>query len=445
MAEKAEAASLKRVFGLTTLVIYGVGDILGAGIYAIVGKIAGLSGSAVWISFLAAMAVAALTALSYAELSSRFPKSGGVATFVQKAFRKDWLSLLVGWLMFCTCLVSMATLSKAFSGYLLAFAPMIPPAAIILALFLGLAFVTFWGMRESSGLNIFCTTLEVSGLILVILVSILFLTGIEGGAAGAALQNVPSAAGEGLGWTPILQGAALAFYAFIGFEDIANVSEEVKDAERNVPRAILLALGIAGIIYILVAWLAVRVVGPAELATSSAPLLDVVRRAEPDFPPIVFSVIAMFAVLNTTLLNMVTASRLLFGMSREGILPAWLGKVHPKRATPHRTLLVILPVAIFLALSGTLQFLAGTTATLILAMFCLVNISLFVIKRREPRTVGFQIPLLIPILAFLSNIALAAFASQESHILAIVFTAVGVLLVFINLVLKGRRLQRLRN
>jgi APA family basic amino acid/polyamine antiporter len=445
MTANAEAASLKRVFGLTTLVIYGVGDILGAGIYAIVGKIAGLSGTAVWISFLAAMAVAALTALSYAELSSRLPKSGGVATFVQTAFRKDWLSLLVGWLMFCTCLVSMATLSKAFSGYLLAFAPMLPPPAIILALFFGLGFVTFWGMRESSGLNILCTVLEVSGLILVILVSIIFLVGMDEGAAGAAIQSAPSATDTALSWTPILQGAALAFYAFIGFEDIANVSEEVKNPERTVPRAILLALGIAGIIYILVAWLAVRVVGPAELAASSAPLLDVVRRAQPDFPPTVFSIIALFAVLNTTLLNMVTASRLLFGMSREGILPAWLGKVHPKRATPHRTLLVILPLVIFLALSGTLQFLAGTTATLILVMFCLVNLSLVVIKRREPRTTGFHVPLLIPVLALLTNIALAAFASRDSHILALVFAGIGMLLVLIHSVAKGRRLQDVRN
>jgi amino acid transporter len=433
MTTKAEVNSLKRVFGLTTLVIYGVGDILGAGIYAIVGKIAGLSGSAVWISFSVAMVVAALTALSYAELSGRFPKSGGVAYFVQKAFRIDWLSLLVGWLMFCTCLVSMATLSKAFAGYLTAFAPMLPDSAIILALFLVLALVNFWGMRESSGLNIFCTTLEVSGLFLVIVVALLFLSGGD----GAAVAPVPT--DQGLEWNFILQGAALAFYAFIGFEDIANVSEEVKDAERNVPKAILLSLGIAGIIYISVSWLAVRVISSTVLAASSAPLLEVVRRAQPEFPPVIFSVIALFAVLNTTLLNFVTASRLLFGMSREGLLPAWLGKLHPKRATPHRTFLIILPIAIFLALSGTLQFLAGTTATLILAMFCLVNLSLLLIKRREPREDGFRVPALIPFLALISNIALAAFASRESHILAMVFTAVGVILVVIHHMVRGRQ------
>jgi amino acid transporter len=435
MAENAEADSLKRVFGLNTLLIYGVGDILGAGIYAVVGKVAGLSGAAVWISFLMAMVVAALTALSYAELGSRLPKCGGVAYFVQQAFRTDWLSVLVGWLMFCTCIVSMATISKAFSGYLTTFAPIIPAWVIILALFFGLALVNFRGMRESSGLNIFCTVLEVSGLVIVILASTFFLSG---GSAGDA-ANVPVPSGSAISWALIVQGATLAFYAFIGFEDIVNVAEEVKNPERNVPRAILLSLGIAGVVYILISWLATHVLSPAELAASNAPLLDVVRRAQPNFPQLIFTVIALFAVLNTALLNFVTASRLLFGMSREGLLPAWLGKLHARRKTPYRAIVVILPIVIFLALSGTLEFLAGTTATLILAMFCLVNISLFIIKRREPQATGFQIPLLIPVLALITNLVLIAFASPESHVLAAVFTGIGILLVIINLAFKRQQ------
>ncbi|MBW4689387.1 MAG: APC family permease [Komarekiella atlantica HA4396-MV6] len=421
-----EADSLKRVFGLPTLVIYGVGDILGAGIYAVIGKIAGLSGTLVWASFLTAMIVAAFTALSYAELGSRFPQSGGVAYFVHKAFRTDWLSILVGWLMFCTCLVSMATLSKAFAGYFNAFVPAIPAWLIILVLFSVLAFVNFRGMKESSALNIFCTSIEVCGLLIVILVSTLFLSG--GGAANpAAAANEPA-----IGWNAVVQGAALAFYAFIGFEDIVNVAEEVKNPERNVPRAILLSLAIAGAVYILVSWLAIGVLNPSELAASNAPLLDVVRRAQPNFPQVIFTIIALFAVLNTALLNFVTASRLLFGMSREGLLSAWLGKLHRRRATPYRTTLVILPIAIFLALSGTLQFLAGTTATLILAMFCLVNLSLLLIKRREVETNGFHVPYIVPAIALLLNLVLFAFASGASHILALVFVGIGMLLILIQ-------------
>ncbi|MBD1900850.1 APC family permease [Trichocoleus sp. DQ-A3] len=436
MEPNAEADSLKRVFGLPTLVIYGVGDILGAGIYAVVGKIAGLSGSLVWVSFLVSMTVAALTALSYAELGNRVPQSGGVASFIHRAFRRDWLSILVGWLMFCTCLVSMATLSKAFAGYLNAFAPAIPDWLIILALFAGLAFVNFRGMQESSALNIFCTSLEVSGLLIVIFVATVFLIGNPAGAANPVPIPVPNA--PPIGWIAVVQGAALAFYAFIGFEDIVNVSEEVKDPQRNVPRAILLSLGIAGIIYVLVSWLAVQVISSAELAASKAPLLEVVQRSQPNFPAVIFSLIALFAVLNTALLNFVTASRLLYGMSREGLLPAWLGKLHPRRATPYRTLVVILPLVIFLALSGTLQFLAGTTATLILAMFSLVNLSLLVIKRQEPQTTGFQVPAAIPALALISNLVLIAFASRESHILALVFTGLGILIILIRNALSRR-------
>lgn len=433
MEPPTETSSLKRVFGLPTLVIYGVGDILGAGIYAVIGKIAGLSGSMVWASFLVSLFVAALTALSYAELSSRVPQSGGVACFIHRAFRTDWLSILVGWLMFCTCLVSMATLSKAFAGYFNTFAPMIPAWLVILALFSGLAFVNFKGMEESSALNIFCTSVEVTGLMIVIIVSTLFLWGNTGNAVANSVANAPTT-----NWVAIIQGAALAFYAFIGFEDMVNVAEEVKNPERNVPKAIVLALTIAGIVYILISWLSTNVLSATELAASNAPLLEVVLRSQPNFPPLVFTAIALLAVLNTALLNFVTASRLLFGMSREGLLPAWLGKLHSQRLTPYRTLYIILPIAIFLALSGTLQFLAGTTATLILAMFCLVNLSLLVIKRREPNINGFQIPYILPILALISNLALVAFASRESHILALIFTGVGLLLIGVRNILNKR-------
>jgi basic amino acid/polyamine antiporter, APA family len=428
--ENAEADSLKRVFGLPALVIYGVGDILGAGIYALIGKIAGISGTLVWASFITAMVVAAFTALSYAELGSRFPQSGGVAYFVHKTFHNHFLSTLVGWIMFCTCLVSMATGANAFAGYFYAFAPNVPTWLVIVALFSALAFVNFRGMEESSALNIVCTSIEASGLVVVILVASLFVFG-----GGEATNATSIVAAPTPSWIAIFQGASLAFYAFIGFEDIVNVAEEVKNPERNVPRAILLSLGIAGIIYILVSWLATQVISPVELAKSSAPLLDVVSKAQPNFPRIVFTFIPLFAILNTGLLNFVTASRLLYGMSREGLIPSWFGKLHVRRATPHRAMLVILPIAIFLALSGTLQFLAGTTATLLLAMFFLVNLSLLIIKRREPRSSGFQVPLILPALALVFNLVLVAFATRDSHILALVFTGIGIVLIAIRQVL----------
>jgi basic amino acid/polyamine antiporter, APA family len=427
---KTETDSLKRVFSLATLTIYGVGDILGAGIYAVIGKIAGLSGAFVWASFLVAALVAALTALSYAELGGRLPLSGGVAYFVHAAFRLEWLSVLVGWLMLSTCLVSMATLSKAFAGYLNTFLPLIPDWAIILALFAALAFINFRGMEESSAMNILCTTVEVSGLLIVIFVSLSFLLG--GGTSLEAGTTNAIANGSQISGTAIIQGAALAFYAFIGFEDIVNVSEEVKNPERNVPRAIILALTIAVIFYTIVSWLATNVLSPEALATSKAPLLDVVFRAQPNFPRIVFAVIPLFAVMNTALLNFVTASRLLYGMSREGLLPPWLSRLHRRRNTPYRTFVIILPIVIFLALSGTLAALAGATATLILLMFCGVNLSLLVIKSREAATGGFQVLAIVPVLALVSNLILIAFASSESHRMAAIFVGIGLLLILLR-------------
>ncbi len=177
------------------------------------------------------------------------------------------------------------------------------------------------------------------------------------------------------------------------------------------------------------------------LASSTAPLLDVVSQSQPNFPRIIFTFIPLFAILNTGLLNFVTASRLLYGMSREGLIPSWFGKLHVRRATPHRTILVILPIAIFLALFGKLQFLAGVTATLLLAMFFLVNLSLLIIKRREPRTSGFQVPLVIPALALVFNLALVAFASNDSRIFALVCTGIGIVLIGIRQVFTKKSLS----
>jgi basic amino acid/polyamine antiporter, APA family len=430
-----EPDSLKRVFTLPALIIYGVGDILGAGIYAVIGDVAELSGYFIWASFLTAASVAALTALSYAELGGRLPRSGGVAYFIHYTFRAEWLSLIVGWSMFCTCVVSMATTSKAFAGYLNEFLPAIPPWAIILAFFAVLAFFNFRGMEESSALNILCTCVEVSGLLIVIILALAFLFG--GGDSSAATASGTIADGKEIAGIAIIQGAALAFYSFIGFEDIVNVSEEVKNPERNVPRAILMALSIAGGIYMLVSWLATRVLSPDALASSNAPLAAVVQQAQPNFPAIVFSIVALFAVLNTALLNFVTASRLLFGMAKEGLLPTWLAKLHRKRATPYRTILVILPIVIVLAFAFERKFLAGTTATLILLMFCCVNLSLLVIKKREGVRMGFQVPIIIPALALLTNLILIFFASTVSQQMAAALIGIGLLLIWLRNSLKN--------
>ncbi len=422
-------ARLRRRLGLFALIAYGVGDILGAGIYALVGKIAGIAGPASWLAFGVALVVAALTALSYAELSSRFPRSGGESYFCQRAFGSPSFALLIGWLVLCSGVVSLATVSRAMAGYLLQLFAAEPSTALEIAsivLFLTiLGGVNFWGIRQSSRANVICTAVEASGLLLVIVVGVSFLA-----------ANTPEPAAKAVSWpawTSIGQGAAVAFFAFIGFEDMVNVAEEVRSPKRNLPIAIVAALLIAGATYMAVVWIATRVISPPELAASPAPLLAVVQRTAPAIPAWTFTTVALFAVANTGLLNFIMASRLLYGMGCQGLVPEQLSRVHPKTNTPHWSILLVFVAGLGLAVSGTLVHLAGTTSVLLLAVFLSVNVGLVWIKRRESTgRRGFSIPAVVPALAAVASAVLICFVPFKSLLSAGVVIALGVGLVLAN-------------
>ncbi|MBW2548732.1 MAG: amino acid permease, partial [Deltaproteobacteria bacterium] len=289
---------LRRSLGFWALVFYGVGDILGAGIYALVGKVAGVAGSASWAAFAVALFVAGLTALTYAELGGRFPRSAGESFFTEQAFGRPSLALIVGWVVLCSGILSLATVSVAFGGYMSGLVPGLPPSVTVVGILLLLAAINFRGMRESSTTNIIATMVELTGLLIVIIVGALFLA--EEPQAG--ISETIAASSE-VSWDSIARGAALSFFAFIGFEDMVNVAEEVKDPERNMPRAILVALVVTGFVYLLVVVIATSVVPPAVLEQSEAPLLAVVQRSTDAVPDRLFSLIALFAVANTGLLN----------------------------------------------------------------------------------------------------------------------------------------------
>lgn len=423
----SSSITLKRTLGPVALIIYGVGDILGAGIYALTGKVAGIAGEQAWLAFAVSMVVAALTACAYAEFSGRHPHSGGAAYFVSRATRRPAAPLLIGWLVLCSGTVSMATGSRAFAGYLCSMVPVLPEPLVI-ALFLGLTgFVAFWGIRESSTVTVLCTTATVAGLLIVIITGLAWYFGgntpVETGALSVE-------AGErAFSWFGIATGAALAFYAFIGFEDLVNVAEEVKEPRRNLPLAILVAVCFTGLIYILVAWVATAVLAPETLAASKAPLLDLVRVTAPAVPPVVFTIIALFAVADTALINCVMGSRLLYGLSREGLLPRPLSALHPTRRTPHVALALVLTGGMVLAITGTVQELAGTTSTLLLLVFASVHVGLLVVKSREPRYEGFQVPRAVPALGLVSCLSLAAFAQGLSMNVAAAILTLGLGLV----------------
>ncbi len=419
MSTQAEP-QLRRVLGFWALTAYGVGDILGAGIYALVGEIAAVAGGSTWLSFSLALGVAALTAFSYAELGSRFPRSGSEPFFCRQAFGRPAFSLWVGWLVFSSAVVSIATVSRAFAGYLQGILPWIAEFWLLAGFLTALAGISFSGMRQSSMANILCTLVEGSGLLLVVAVGWAFLPG--GGREASA--PLPAAAGDA--WLAIARGGALAFYAFIGFEDMVNVAEEVRSPKVTLPTAIITAMTIAAGLYILVARVATAVVPAAELAGSEAPLLEVVRRAAPALPEGLFTMVALFAVANTGLLNFVTGSRLLYGISRQRLLPAWLGRIHPGRRTPHGSILTVFAVALVLASSGTLADLAGTTSFLLLLVFLTVNLSLVVIKRRDvaPRE-GFRVPSIVPLAGASSCLVLMAFVPRVALWTALLIGLLG--------------------
>jgi APA family basic amino acid/polyamine antiporter len=413
--------TLHRSLGFWALVFYGVGDILGAGIYALVGKVAGVAGAASWAAFAVALFVAGLTALSYAELGGRFPRSAGESFFAEQAFGRPWLAFVVGWIVLCSGVLSLATVSVAFGGYMTGLVPALPPKVAIVGILLLLAALNFRGMRESSMTNIIATLVELSGLLIVIVAGALFLGRSADQSVAATLE-----ASAAVSWTGIARGAALGFFAFIGFEDMVNVAEEVKDPGRNMPRAILTALVLTGIVYLAVVIVATSVVAPKTLGSSEAPLLSVLERSTQAVPRGLFSLIALFAVANTGLLNFIMGSRLIYGMSRQGLLPEPLGRVHAARRTPHWAILSVLGAALVLALSGTLSYLAGTTSLLLLIVFFTVHLSLIVIKRRTDSPIRtFCAPTVVPLLGGISCIALMPFVPRDSLLTAALILAVG--------------------
>ena len=422
-------SGLIKALGLGSLIVYGVGDILGAGIYSIIGKIAGHGGSLTWLSFAIAMAIVFLTALSYSELASRLPKSGGVSIYIQEAFGQKWMSIFAGLLLLSATIFSMSTLSQAFVGYLRTFGFNIPKWLGVCVFLSILMAINIRGIKQSSIANMISTFVEVSGLLMVIGCGLWFLS--------KSTSQAVVTPGEMPGISDVFKGAALAFFAFTGFEDLVNVAEEAKDAKKNLPRAILSSLGAAGLLYLGVNWVATAIIPGSELNQSDAPLFDVVSKSFPAMPHYLFSIIAIFAVSNTTLLSYITASRLLYGMSQSSLMPKCLQTVHRKYHTPYVAILVIFPLVLTLGLAGTLGELASTTSTIVLTVFSFSNIALIKIKLREKkrkqRIKTFKIPMVIPWLAVALNIAAITFLPLRNVAHAAVFIAVCLLVSWIVL------------
>lgn len=400
MDGESRGPALARTMGLWALVIYGVGDMLGAGIYGLIGAAARDMGNMVWLAFTCSMAAAMLTGLSYACLGSRYPRAAGAAYISQRAFGWPFLSYTVGLTAMASGLTSMGTASRAFAEYFGNFVPGAAPWVIILGFIGFLTLVNFWGMRESTWLNAVCTFVEAGGLVFVIIVGVRYWGSVN------YLDATSTTNPTGHLTIPfLLQGAVLTFYAFIGFEDMINVSEEVKDVRTTFPKGIIIALLITNVVYMAVGITAVSVVPHGELAAvqghvskGQGPLVKVVSVAAPWMSTKVFAAISLFAIANTALLNYIMGSRLVYGMARQKLLPGFLGKVHPVRRTPHVAIFVLMVIVVTLALSGDISQLAKATAILLLGVFVVINGALIVLRRRAGEPAGaFEVPVIVPV------------------------------------------------
>lgn len=407
-------AELKRSIGPGQLTLYGIGSMLGAGIYGLVGKAAGVMGGAIWIAFLVAMAAALLTGISYASIASRYPKAAGAAYATQRAYRASWLSYLVGLAVVCSGLVSIATQTKVVAenlnllfGLRFDFGIGEAPGEILvigIAFLLIVAAIVYRGITESLWANALCTLIEALGLLLVVVVGVRFWGQTD-------LFEVPGSDG-GIGVLTaglIMQGSILTFFSFLGFEDMLNVAEEVENPRRSIPIAVIGAMTFVSLVYMAVAITAVSVVPWNELAAAPGPLRLVIERAAPWFPAVGFTFITIAAVANTALVNYVMGSRLLYGMARQQLLPAALGKVHSARQTPHVAIGAILLVVIALQFAGNIEQLASATVLLLLFVFVVVNGALIVLKRREGDIAGcFNAPVFVPALGIIVCLAMIA-------------------------------------
>ncbi len=386
--------ALRRTIGPVQMALYGLGSMLGSGIYGLIGKAAGDAGNALWLAFVVALVAALLTALSYASLGSRHPRAAGAVFVTERAYGFRLLSFMVGLALVASGLTSTATQARVFAANLAELLDLgnVPLAWLALGFLLVLTGIVFRGIREAMWVNVLCTLIEAGGLVLVILVGMSYWGSVD-------YLETPATQGGDPAALLVMQGAVLAFFAFIGFEDMINVAEETRQPERTLPLGLILAMAGAAILYIAVAITAVSVVPWRELAEAPGPITAVMGRAAPTIPPSVFTLITLFAVANTALVNYITASRLVYGMARQGLLPARLGTVHAGRRTPHLAIAALLLVLAPLALIGSIAELAAATVLLLLAVFVVVNGALLVLQRRKGERPGrFEVPRFVPAL-----------------------------------------------
>jgi APA family basic amino acid/polyamine antiporter len=396
--------SLHRVMGPWLLLLFIVGDILGTGIYALTGQVAKQVGGVVWLPFLVAFVVAMITAFSYLELVTKYPKAAGAALYTHKAFGIHFITFIVAFAVMCSGITSASTASRAFAANMSnAFGLGLSGFGITL---IGLGFmalvaaVNLRGVGESVKANVVLTCVELTGLLIIIGIGLMAIMAGQGDVS--RVLEFKTSGDSGAFW-PVIAATTLAFFAMVGFEDSVNMAEECKQPSRIFPKVLLTGLVITGAIYVLVSISAITLVSPEQLGEGETPLLKVVAAGAPNFPLWIFGFITMFAVANSALINMLMASRLVYGMSREHVLPPVLGKVHETRRTPYIAIgFTTLLAFALITFVGEVPALGGTTALLLLCVFTVVNIAVLVLRKDKVEHEHFRTPTLLPVLGALA-------------------------------------------
>lgn len=371
---------LKRCLSLPEIVVYGVGLILGAGIYVLIGAAAGVAGNMLWLSFILAALVASFTALSYAELAALFPTAGAEYVYTREAFGWDRVAWMLGFVAVLLGFTTASAVALGFARYFAFFLP-VNQVSVAVLLVIIMSAINFWGIQESARFNLLATGIEVAGLLMIIFIGGFFI--LTGRFELADLTQFPPATADGLRWFPILSASALIFFAFMGFEDIANISEEAEDPARTLPRAFIYALIISTVVYILVAIVAVSIVPAQDLANSEQPLSLVMSRLVGGVAPSLIALIALFATANTVLISLIVSARMLFGMARSNSLPSIFARIHPKRQTPHVAIILSGVMTIGLFFFERVEILAAIADVGIFVLFFFVNASNIMLRYRR--------------------------------------------------------------
>jgi APA family basic amino acid/polyamine antiporter len=415
---------LKRELGLLEVTLSGVGIILGAGIYVLIGQAAGLTGNAIWLAFVFSALIALLTGLSYAELSSMFPKAGAEYDYVANAFDSR-IAFVIGWLVFLSGVLAAATVALGFAGYFFALTR-VPILISAIVLLIVLTALLAYGIKETARVAVISTLIEVTGLVIIIGIGLPHLGSVN-------YWEMPQ------GYSGLFAASALIFFAYQGFESMVKFSEETIKPETTVPTALICAIVISVVLYVLVALSVVSVLAWQDLAVSNAPFTDIVSGTLGPDAAVIIAIIALFATANTALMSMYASSRILYGMAGSSSFTAGLAWVHPAQRTPWIAIIICGVLSLLLIFAGDIAFIANVTNFTLFITFIVINAAVIALRYHSPHTPrAFRIPYsigrlpLIPVAGIIFCISLLAVQDVEVLTIGMVLTGLGVVLMVVT-------------